>query len=426
MKEIVNKNSFSNNDNNKKHSVIVLKEKDSGSSNNNLEQKNNKSDKPIVVINKNQKEDEKYIVTNFGKSTKLDLSKISKNQSEYKQSNFVVNNNINETNNDVTKIKDTFNLKSNNWLSKKNKQPMFLKEKQNKEISEMATIDGNKVDINDSNIVNSNAKRKNELSEKKLTKWILKNNKPHKGVSKNKPTNYNEEVIYLENVNKYVTNGFSNLHILKDINLKIKQGEFVVIYGPSGSGKTTLLTLISALDRPTTGICYLVDSNTLGISEHGLTVFRRKNVGYIFQQYGLLNDLTVYDNIKIAASLQKNKSLRIDIDDLLKKVDMDKYKNKKASTLSGGQAQRVAICRAIVKNPKILFGDEPTGAVHVDATKQILQIFKDINKEFNTTIVLVTHNDKILEIASRILKVDNGKITADYYNKNMKSIDEIN
>lgn len=347
----------------------------------------NKTNSKPIVIAKNNNVNEKQVVSSLDKSTKLNLAKIDNERKNSKSSNKIVS--LFSKNNTLQQVND---------LKGKNHQANLLNSNQQKQIN----------------------------SDKKLTRWIIKNNKPHKGVSKIKPTNYNNEVIYLENVNKYVTNGYNNLHILKDINLKIKQGEFVVIYGPSGSGKTTLLTLISALDRPTTGICYLVDSNTLGVSEHGLTVFRRKNVGYIFQQYGLLSDLTVYDNIKIASSLQKNKEMRIDIDDLLKRVDMYEYRNKKASTLSGGQAQRVAICRAIVKNPKILFGDEPTGAVHVDATRQILQIFKDINKEFNTTIVLVTHNEKILEIASRILKVDDGKITADYYNTKIKTIDEIN
>lgn len=267
---------------------------------------------------------------------------------------------------------------------------------------------------------------KDSSDQKTLTKWIIKNNKKHKGVVNLKPKNLQpNHVICLENVNKYVTNGVNNLHILKNINLTIKEGEFVVIYGPSGSGKTTLLTLISALDRPTTGICYLVNKNSLGLSEHDLTVFRKKNVGYIFQQYGLLNDLSVYDNIMIAATLQKDKTKRIDVDKLLKDVGMFEHKHKRASNLSGGQAQRVAICRAIVKSPKILFGDEPTGAIHVDATKQILHIFKNINKEYNTTIVLVTHNEKFLEIASRVIKVDDGKITSDYYNKNIKEIEEV-
>lgn len=263
-------------------------------------------------------------------------------------------------------------------------------------------------------------------TEKKLSRWISKNNKPHHGVKNLKPKNLNaNDIIVLENVNKYVTNGYNNIHILKDINLKIKKGEFVVIYGPSGSGKTTLLTLISALDRATTGLCYLFDVNTTGVSEHGLTVLRRKHVGYIFQQYGLLGDLTVYDNVKIAASLQKDKNKIINIDELLKDVDMYEHKNKKASNLSGGQAQRVAICRAIIKNPKVLFGDEPTGAVHIDATKQILKIFKNINKKFNTTIIIVTHNDKILSIADRVIKVESGKIKVDSYNNNVKNIDDV-
>lgn len=261
--------------------------------------------------------------------------------------------------------------------------------------------------------------------DKRFSKWIIKNNKPHK---KEKGINLNifdDEIIKFKNVNKYISNKYNNLQILKDINLTIKAGEFVVIYGPSGSGKTTLLTLISGLDRPTTGTSFIVGKNSISLSEHDLTVFRKKNVGYIFQQYGLLNELSVYDNVKIAANLQSDKSKRLNIKELLQDVDMWEHRHKKAHNLSGGQAQRVAICRAIVKNPKILFGDEPTGALHVDATKQILKIFKKINHDFKTTVIIVTHNEKMLDIADHVIKVHDGKIILDYYNETKKEVEDI-
>ena len=268
-------------------------------------------------------------------------------------------------------------------------------------------------------------KRKKELRAQ--IRKIKSLNKPHKNEKNKKPKNYdkNSDIIVLENVNKLMTNGYSCEHILKDVSLKIKKGEFVVIYGPSGSGKTTLLTLISALDRPSNGVCYMFDKNTISLNESQLTKLRSQHVGYIFQQYGLLTDLSVYDNIKLATSLQPNKKKLLNIDELLKSVDLFQHKYKKASNLSGGQAQRVAICRALVRNPDILYGDEPTGAIHIDATKQIMDIFCNINQKFKTTIVIVTHNEKILELGDHIIKVDSGRIIEDYINNNKKTVAEI-
>lgn len=268
-------------------------------------------------------------------------------------------------------------------------------------------------------------KQKKINDNKKLTQWIIKNNKPHKNEKIVGTNILHNELIVFKNVNKFVTNGYSNVHILKDINLKIKRGEFVVIYGPSGSGKTTLLSLISALDRPTSGFSYLFGKNTISLSNGQLTLLRKNYVGYIFQQYGLLKELSVYDNVKITQNLQMDKRKRLDVNFLLKEVGLLELKNQKASSLSGGQSQRVAICRALVKNPEVLFGDEPTGAVHIDATKQILNIFKNINKSLKTTIILVTHNEKILQIANRVIKVEDGRIVADYQNLNIKNCDEI-
>lgn len=276
--------------------------------------------------------------------------------------------------------------------------------------------------------------KEEKIEEKKIKKELraqirkIKSlNKPHKNEKNKKPKNYdkNSDIIVLENVNKLMTNGYSCEHILKDVSLKIKKGEFVVIYGPSGSGKTTLLTLISALDRPSNGICYMFDKNTISLNESQLTKLRSQHVGYIFQQYGLLTDLSVYDNIKLATSLQPDKKKLLNIDELLKSVDLFQHKYKKASNLSGGQAQRVAICRALVRNPDILYGDEPTGAIHIDATKQIMNIFCNINQKFKTTIVIVTHNEKILELGDHIIKVDSGRIIEDYINNNKKTVAEI-
>lgn len=269
---------------------------------------------------------------------------------------------------------------------------------------------------------------KGEIKEiKKQIKRIKKLNKPHRSEAKN-PVNLAEnEMIKLVNVHKYATNGYQYEHILKGIDLTIYKGEFIVIVGPSGSGKTTLLTLLSALDRPSSGQCLMFDKNTITLNQSQLTKLRAEHVGYIFQQYGLLQDLTVEDNIKIATNLSKNSGKKnLDLDKLLESVGMLKYKKQKAINLSGGQSQRVAICRALIKNPDILFGDEPTGAIHVNATKEIMNIFLDINKKFNTTVIIVTHNNAITELAERVIKIESGRITQNYRNENRKTVEEIN
>ena len=272
---------------------------------------------------------------------------------------------------------------------------------------------------------------KEQLKEaKKKIREIRKMNKPHKSSSTNKNLKLeSNEIIKLSNVEKYATNGYQYEHILKGIDLTIYKGEFVVIVGPSGSGKTTLLTILSALDRPSKGDCLMFnnDTNTITLNQSKLTKLRARHVGYIFQQYGLLQDLSVADNIKIAANLYKDKNkTNLDLDKLLDSVGLLKHKNQKALNLSGGQAQRVAICRALIKNPDILFGDEPTGAIHVNATKEIMNIFLDINKQFKTTVIIVTHNNAITELADRVIKIESGKVKENYLNKRRKSVEEIN
>ncbi|MDE6562974.1 MAG: ABC transporter ATP-binding protein, partial [Malacoplasma sp.] len=256
---------------------------------------------------------------------------------------------------------------------------------------------------------------------------IKKLNKKHNPKNANKPNLSENEIIKLVNVEKYATNGYQFEHILKGIDLTIYKGEFVVIVGPSGSGKTTLLTILSGLDRPSKGDCFMFDKNTITLNQSQLTKLRANHIGYIFQQYGLLQDLSVEDNIKIAANLTKEiKNKKFDLDKLLDSVGLLKYKKQKALNLSGGQAQRVAICRALIKNPDILFGDEPTGAIHINATKEIMNIFLDINKKFKTTIIIVTHNDAITQLADRIIRIESGKITQNFKNQRRKTVEEIN
>ncbi|MDE6894028.1 MAG: ABC transporter ATP-binding protein [Malacoplasma sp.] len=325
--------------------------------------------------------------------------------------------------------------KNNNPVKKTEKRIINLNRQ--RDLKKEAKITGIKTNVSNnqplSSTKNENPKKVSKKQKpkdketKKNIRLIKKLNKKHNPKSAGKPNLNENEIIKLVNVEKYATNGYQFEHILKGIDLTIYKGEFVVIVGPSGSGKTTLLTILSALDRPSKGDCFMFDKNTITLSQSQLTKLRANHVGYIFQQYGLLQDLSVEDNIKIAANLTKEiKNKKLDLDKLLDSVGLLKYKKQKALNLSGGQAQRVAICRALIKNPDILFGDEPTGAIHINATKEIMNIFLDINKKFKTTIIIVTHNNAITELADRIIKIESGKITQNFKNQRRKTVEEIN
>lgn len=213
---------------------------------------------------------------------------------------------------------------------------------------------------------------------------------------------------------------------MKNVNLKINPGEFVVILGPSGSGKTTLLNIISGMDTASYGKTIICGENLINYNSNELTEFRRRNIGYVFQQYGLLPNLTIRENVEVGANLQSNKSKRIDIDELLKTIGIYEHRNKFPFELSGGQQQRVSIARSIAKNPNIIFGDEPTGAIDEEMSKQVMQLFLDVNKKYKTTIVIVTHNPIFADLASVVIKVNNGKIADVIKNKKPKTVNQLN
>jgi putative ABC transport system ATP-binding protein len=214
--------------------------------------------------------------------------------------------------------------------------------------------------------------------------------------------------------------------VLSNVNLQIKKGEFVVILGPSGSGKTTLLNIISGMDNATFGDTIVAGENLIDYSASKLTLFRRNNIGYVFQQYGLLPNLTVKENIEIGQNLQENKSKIIPIDEILKAIGLETQSRKYPNELSGGQQQRVSIARSVAKNPNILFGDEPTGAIDEEMSKNIMNLFVEINKKYHTTIIIVTHNPILAEIATMVINVANGAISNIKINKNPKSVDQLN
>ncbi len=215
-------------------------------------------------------------------------------------------------------------------------------------------------------------------------------------------------IIELHNVDKYFLTGVTPRRILSDINLKIRQSEFVVILGSSGSGKTTLLNIISGLDKAQQGDVFVNNYNLSFLKDAHLTLFRRKNISFVFQQYNLLNNLSAMENIQLGAYLNPDKSTNVD--DIIEMVGLTEHKYKFPHQLSGGQQQRVAIARALAKKPIILFCDEPTGALDDNTSRIMLNILVNINKKLKTTIVMVTHNTNITSLADTVVFVKNGKI----------------
>ncbi|MCF0227276.1 MAG: ABC transporter ATP-binding protein [Malacoplasma sp.] len=234
-----------------------------------------------------------------------------------------------------------------------------------------------------------------------------------------------ENVVELKDVVKYYNNGYIATKVLDHVNLKIKKGEFVVILGPSGSGKTTLLNIISGMDNATYGEVLIANENLIDYDQTQLTTFRRRNIGYVFQQYGLLPNLTVKENIQMGQNLQSNKAKILDIEMILESIGLISQINKYPNELSGGQQQRVSIARSIAKNPNILFGDEPTGAIDVEMSKEIMRLFTEVNNRFKTTIIIVTHNPIIAELATMVIHVANGTISKIVKNEHPKTVDDL-
>lgn len=241
-------------------------------------------------------------------------------------------------------------------------------------------------------------------------KYLAKLIKKLEKAKKNIVVVENDGIIDLKNVCKYYYNNTIATKVLSDVNLTIKAGEFVVIVGPSGSGKTTLLNIISGMDKATYGKVVVANESLINLNNSKLTDFRRRNIGYVFQQYALLPNLTVKENVEIGQHLQKDKSKRMDIDKLLESLNIYEQRNKFPHELSGGQQQRVSIARSMAKNPNILFGDEPTGAVDEATSKNILDMFVKLNKEHKTTVVIVTHNRELTKLATTLIQVKDGNV----------------
>ncbi|WP_338980241.1 ABC transporter ATP-binding protein [Spiroplasma endosymbiont of Lasioglossum malachurum] len=267
----------------------------------------------------------------------------------------------------------------------------------------------------------------NQKAIKKLTKTHSKEILAGKIISMtNNTPDTQTNVIELFDVKKSYLTGDLEYEVLKGVNLKIKLGDFVVILGPSGSGKTTLLNIISGLDKPNTGDVFVAGYNLSLLKDSHLTKFRRDNVGFIFQQYNLLTNLTARENAEVGENLAKNKNKNMSIDDIFQVIEMDEHMNKFPSQLSGGQQQRVSIGRALAKNPTILFCDEPTGALDEEMGRKVLEILLDVNREYKTSIIMVTHNPNFQYVANTVINVKNGKIISVKNNEKPMKPSEIN
>lgn len=223
-----------------------------------------------------------------------------------------------------------------------------------------------------------------------------------------------ENLIEIKNIVKKYKLGDITSTALDHVSLSIKEKEIVVILGPSGSGKTTLLNVISGLDKITSGKILYSGKDISKYSDHRMTLFRKRNLGFIFQTYNLLEHLNVYENVLVGASLGKTK---VDMNEILKAVGLTKHKNKSIYQLSGGEQQRVSIARALAKNPSVMFCDEPTGALDEKTGKKVLESLIKANETLGTTMIIVTHNPGIAEIGDRVIKMNSGKIIEEIQNK---------
>lgn len=228
-------------------------------------------------------------------------------------------------------------------------------------------------------------------------------------------------MIEVKEIKKAYGTGESRFQVLKGISIEIQDGEFTVILGASGSGKSTFLNVISGLEYPDGGSVLYDGKDIAALSDSELTEFRRKNVGFIFQQYYLLPNMDVEKNVRMGADLAGNK----EYEKVLRAVGLGEKLHKYPSELSGGEQQRVSVARALAKRPRVLFLDEPTGALDEETGRQVLDYICRLQKEYGFTIVMVTHNQNIAEMADRVIKMNSGKIAATYTNERQKTAYEI-
>lgn len=228
--------------------------------------------------------------------------------------------------------------------------------------------------------------------------------------------------IELKNVYKYFEVGRNKIVANDNINLSIDEGELVIIVGASGAGKTTLLNLIGGMDTLSDGEIIVDKKNLSKMNEKELTKYRRDDVGFVFQFYNLIPNLTSIENVELASEIAKD---NMEAEKALDEVGLSHRKNSFPSQLSGGEQQRVAIARAIAKNPKLLLCDEPTGALDYKTGKSILKLLQDTAKNLNTTVIIITHNGAIKDIADKVFELKDGTIVNSYVNENPENVENI-
>lgn len=228
-------------------------------------------------------------------------------------------------------------------------------------------------------------------------------------------------MIEIHEITKSYGTHENRFQVLKGISTKIENGDFIVILGASGSGKSTLLNIISGLERPDSGSVKYDGRDITGLSDNELTAFRREKVGFIFQQYYLLPDMTVEKNVRMGADLAGN----TDYPDIIRAVGLQEKRKKYPAELSGGEQQRVAVARALAKKPEVLFLDEPTGALDEQTGRQVLDYICRLQKEYRFTIVMVTHNLNIAEMANTVIRMNSGQIVEIHINEIQKNAYEI-
>ncbi|MGM9601768.1 MAG: ABC transporter ATP-binding protein [Faecousia sp.] len=228
--------------------------------------------------------------------------------------------------------------------------------------------------------------------------------------------------IEFENVGKTYEMGEVKIQALHDATFSVEKGELVVIVGPSGAGKTTLLNILGGMDTLTTGTVTLDGREVSAMNKKQLTEYRRQEVGFVFQFYNLVGNLTALENVELANQISKNP---LDAAEVLKKVGLEDRMKNFPSQLSGGEQQRVAIARALAKNPKLLLCDEPTGALDYQTGKAILKLLQDTGRQTGMTVIIITHNSALTAMADRVIRVKNGTVASVTLNENPQNISEI-
>lgn len=228
--------------------------------------------------------------------------------------------------------------------------------------------------------------------------------------------------LSLKNVEKDYKIGLTSYKALTDVNFELSAGEFVIILGASGAGKTTLLNLLGGMDRATSGQIIVDGNDITSLDKRGLTNYRRNDIGFVFQFYNLMPNLTALENVEIAVELRKD---HLSPQEILKHVGLENCMNKFPSQLSGGEQQRISIARAIAKNPKLILCDEPTGALDYATGKNILKLLYDLSKDQNKLVIVVTHNSALKDMADKVIRIKSGRIEGIQINNKPLPIEEI-